>query len=324
MGRRRVRLGQDAGSAGGMMKRYLGWQRDVRRGYFSPLRIPEGTSRRCSTSGCKIVEIEHERVKAGTVLPVVTHRDAIFQNKSRVDLKVPFPMTVQKLIMDGGTMMSDSPYEQEAHREALNKCRGKVLVGGLGLGYMVTMLARRRKVEHITVVENERAVIDLVWKHLRVRKAEIIHADLFDYLKQAQGRRRFSWGFYDLWGPSGERTLTKFVRPLRRFSTNVIPQNRIICWSEQTMLGQIAFNLSFVIQSWGSGPPFDQFSTDSEKEFRNNRKYTETQWPFINWMRQAKPTKKQATVMLRHYVGSYLYEREWRRVWARWEYPNPK
>jgi len=260
-------------------------------------------------------EIKHKLIKAGEEITIVSVRDAIFSGKKSQKAIVDNPIIVHQLYGDGGLWMSDSPQENEGQRDIVEKCKGNVLIGGLGLGYIASMLDRKKNVKSITVVELEKDVISLVWKHLNLKKSEIIHMDLFDYLKST--KKKFNWVYYDIWTPTGEDILYTHIRPLKTLSKGKVPFKHILCWSEATMLGQMMLNLHTTIQIG-----YDKqlgIVRLSEKEFQDYYHLSRTTWAYYNWFRQMKPDNDFAVIMAKHYVSTYTDYDEWIKIWGKWD-----
>jgi spermidine synthase len=93
--------------------------------------------------------------------------------------------------------MDDSERELATHEFAIDKAKGKVLVGGLGLGCITEALNAKAEVTEIVVVEIAPEVIELVWEHLDVPKATIINEDLDSYL--AAMTEKFDYIYMDVW-----------------------------------------------------------------------------------------------------------------------------
>lgn len=200
--------------------------------------IPEGTSGK--------VTIRHLLKPAGTKLRSGTLRTAMFGQKDK-EITYPEPTRWHELSEDDhGVWMTDLPIEQKQMDALIEKAHGRVLVGGLGVGYAVVALAQKPRVKSITVVEHNADVIKLVWDATMATVAkqakvpgrvtcEIVHADLFDYLKQRTAF--FQWGLFDIWQSDGEHTFHTTVVPLRKLADGMVRQ--VECWNEDIMRGQL-------------------------------------------------------------------------------------
>jgi len=95
--------------------------------------------------------------------------------------------------------MSDTPMEVKTASAAIHKARGNVLVAGLGLGYVVYHMAKKKSVTSITVIEKDREIIKLIWPHLRKHighKVKVIQADIYEW---KPGKQRFDYAWFDIW-----------------------------------------------------------------------------------------------------------------------------
>ena len=142
----------------------------------------------------------------------------------------PFPVPVgwwSRLVLDGRTMMSNSPMERFTCRDFLKAATGDVLIAGLGLGLVVRQLIDRESVTSITVLENNPHVIRLVGRTVRHKKVKVIEADAFTY----ETDRRFDCIWLDIWFAATEE-YTPERRSLagryRRFKRN--PDSFLKTW----------------------------------------------------------------------------------------------
>lgn len=110
----------------------------------------------------------------------------------------------------------------------------------------------------VVPVGHKVGVLDYYWPHpgkpqVR-RKAHIVCADLFDYLKGLE--RTFDHGFYDIWQSDGEHTFHTVVVPLRKLSRDRV--GNVVCWNEDIMRGQLLLGIHSRAMAMGlkMGPPF--------------------------------------------------------------------
>ena len=194
-------------------------------------------------------EVKHIKKPAGTTLSTANIRTAFIGGDKLQDIKFKSETRWHELSYDEGVWMTDLPIEQAQHDKLLQNFKGRVLVGGLGLGYAVTILAQKPLVKEIVVVEKAREVIDLVWPHLKkevFEVTELVNADLFEYLEENR-EARFDFGFYDIWQSDGETTFFEVVLPLRKLSADVVGE--VVCWNENVMRGQLVLDLRSQIVS---------------------------------------------------------------------------
>jgi hypothetical protein len=264
----------------------------TKKTYANVLSIPAGK--------LKGVQVRHIRKPAGTTMTSGNARTAIFGQQSE-QILFPEPTVWHELSEKGrGVWMTDLPIEQRQTDELIARARGRVLVGGLGLGYAVVALAARTKVTEIVVVEQNAAIIKLVWDATikRVRKNRsgvkltVINADLFDYLKERQAAKKarpeFTWGLFDIWQGDGESTFHEVVVPLRALAHGVVAS--LVCWNEDIMRGQLRMGLDTRVMlltmpkdrqaSYGhQAPTLEQLTTETPDIYR--------QWavPFWRWFK---------------------------------------
>jgi hypothetical protein len=123
------------------------------------------------------------------------------------------------------TVMDDGRRELRRHLPILMRASGRVLVTGLGLGCVVRGLLSKPDVEHVTVVEIDANVAELVWSSIeasprflsrgRPRAKLIVHDAL-----QLELPGRFDYAWHDLWC-EGEGLQRLHVELLGRFRHQV-------------------------------------------------------------------------------------------------------
>jgi hypothetical protein len=193
------------------------------------MELPEATSGDFS--------IRHERVRRGEELDIVNSRTAIYAGLPPCKLKVARDTTFHSLCEgDDGIWMTDKPNELlQMDLELARGAYGKVLIGGLGLGIVANMMARKKSVRRITVVELSSDVIRLISPYLP-KKVEVVEGDIHEYV-HSLSRGQFDAALLDTWTRTGEWIWQTEVVPLRRLIGYKIP--RVACWQEDVMKGQV-------------------------------------------------------------------------------------
>jgi len=294
-----------------------------RRQYEGVLSIPEGRSGRFA--------IRHVTKPPGC-LPIANARTAIIGGHETGNVHYDRETRWHQLHEKGvGTWMTDLPIEQAWHDRELARVRsGSVLVGGLGLGYAALILARRPRVTRAVVVEKSRHVIALVEPALRASlgalapKLEVVHADLFEYLKARNehrlrsgaygyaGQTEFGWAFYDIWMSDGEGTFFDVVLPLIKGSLGVV-KRQPICWNEDVMRGQLRFSiesqLAFKRLAPNDGPSIEELSTPMPAG--PYAKWHNWFVPFFEWVRLTNPSDNSLI------TGAAFYS----RFYGSWGWP---
>ncbi len=116
------------------------------------------------------------------------------------------------------------------------KAHGNVLTFGLGLGYFVYMALLNPKVEHVSVVESNKVVIDIFEKYLlpqfdKQNKITIIHDDAFEYYNSSNVSN-FDYVFVDIY-QSNEDGLDVMERMLM----NHLPDSdKVDFWIENSII----------------------------------------------------------------------------------------
>lgn len=105
---------------------------------------------------------------------------------------------------EGRVWMTVTPNEINTIRPAIDRCRGRVLTYGLGLGYFAFHALLKEEVTHVTVVERSEDVIHIFREHLlpffpRQDALEIVCTDAFDYAARVMPHQGFDLVFTDLW-----------------------------------------------------------------------------------------------------------------------------
>jgi hypothetical protein len=231
-----------------------------RKFYAGVLSIPAG-----KVGG---VTVRHLRKPAGAVLRSDTPRTAFLGGQRGEQITFTEPTVWHELSEKGrGVWMTDLPIEQRQMDELIARSNGRVLVGGLGLGYAVVALAARPKVTEIVVVEQNPAIIKLVWK-ATVKQVQTLYGrditltclqgDLHEYLLKRQAARKgtdkpeFNWALFDIWQSDGEGVFHEVVVPLRKLAHGVV--THVVCWNEDVMRGQLYNGLESRLHLLRLGP----------------------------------------------------------------------
>jgi hypothetical protein len=227
---------------------------------------------------------------------------------------------------DGGVWMTSLPIEQRQTDELVAEAHGRVLVGGLGIGYAVAALSGKKAVKTITVVEKEPDVIRLVepWLQRNKKPVTVVHADLFDYLHDLPDDPhswQFDWALYDIWQGDNEYTFHHTVAPLRKLSAGKVPDSQIVCWAEDVMRGQLLNGLNTrILMAVAARMPDDDLVSEGQRKMAEtyrlhapveklatvqNDIWNDWAVPFWQWFQRTEPTKEDAEQMAHAYVQVY-------------------
>ncbi len=128
---------------------------------------------------------------------------AVFGSEGRYRARLEIvPGTYTRLVRNGVLWMSDTPAEIRANLPAIWKAKGRCLVGGLGLGVVVNAMLGKEEVTHVTVVEIDREIIEVVGEWLYEKhgsdRLTIVCADLLKW-KPPKGRYIYDCAWFDIW-----------------------------------------------------------------------------------------------------------------------------
>lgn len=134
------------------------------------------------------------------------------------------------LLKNKDIWMSLNPNEIKTMAPYIKKAQGDVLVLGLGMGYVAFMMALKKEVKSVTIIEKDSNVINifnnLIWPNFKNKnKIQIINDDAINYLKRKQNK--YNYIFADLWH-SPDDGLPLFVEIKKINKT-------IDCWLETSM-----------------------------------------------------------------------------------------
>ena len=276
--------------------------------YLSPLHIPEGKAGDW--------EIVKKVEPAGKKFHTSNTRTEIMGGQKVITVSWPHPTTWHYLKENGAVWMSDLPIEHAQMKAALKDMKGHVLVGGLGLGLAVSLLAKQKGIKAITVVEKSQEVIQLVSGHIPVKYPfTVIHQDLFYFLKQYQGPM-FDGAFYDIWASDGEGTFFETVCPLYELSLGKVrsmPTN----WNEDVMRGQLFHSIQSRLMF---------LQPEAQKLWAKELAKTRDPWelqgniwhdwivPFFQWWKEKQP-KEPFLSHAAHFYANIYGKWIWKELW---------
>lgn len=143
-----------------------------------------------------------------------------------------------RLIINGQTMMSNTPMEKRTSAEFVCNAYGDVLICGLGIGLVIMPLLESEKVKSITVIEKYQDVIDCVLPQIvsydTEGKLKVICQDCFDF----DTKDKFDTIFIDIWAYINSDVYKEEMLPLKRkyrkFLSGYGKENKnIFVWAEK-------------------------------------------------------------------------------------------
>ena len=134
------------------------------------------------------------------------------------------------LLKNSEIWMSLNPNEIKTMEPYISKAKGHVLVLGLGMGYVAFMMANKKEVKSVTIIEKDSNVINIFNNLLypsfkNKEKIKVINDDAINYLKQKQ--KGYDYIFADIWH-SPDDGLPLFLK-IKKINKNVD------CWLEVSM-----------------------------------------------------------------------------------------
>lgn len=210
-------------------------------------------------SGCFF--LIHETRLAGDSVDVVSLRSANLTGRPAERVVLDRPLRVHKLIrvrpeelelfrmrqtLDGRrglVVMSDDPSELRWMTDMIEGARGRVLVGGFGLGLVVRFLEDRPEVDSIHVVEREADVLRLCCDPLEWSpKVRVFHSDFEAFLDERPWQ--YDVAILDLWAGTTESVWEEEVAPRRLAIARRFGARDVRCWAEPEMIGQLRRSLA--------------------------------------------------------------------------------
>ena len=253
----------------------------------------------------------------GTTLETSNMRTSLLGGQPREVITYPEERAWHQLCDEDGVWMSDYPIEQAQHEASLVDVEGSVLVGGLGIGLAVAILAPREDVTEILVIEKSADVISLVeqsFSPIAREKTTVICADLLQW--HGVCRYYFDVGFFDLWRGDGEGVFHEMVAPLRRDYARHCDE--ILCWNEDVMRGQFALGLRSRLAGI-TGPEEHRWPGLTIELLTTEQGSTYFDWQVPFWTALADRLDEDPEVLnglAGIYAGCYAAIPDWRLYWA--------
>ncbi len=111
------------------------------------------------------------------------------------------------------------------------RAKGRVLIGGLGLGYIARLMCDKYNVEKVTVIEFSSDVIKLCgFKH---DKLELINNDFYDYIRK-ENLNSFNYIYIDTY-TAGDEIYPEIIIPTRRFLLSNYPTIPFDFWQDDKL-----------------------------------------------------------------------------------------
>jgi hypothetical protein len=115
-----------------------------------------------------------------------------------------------------GVVMSNTRMERITNYEAVFDATGNVLISGLGLGLVLEAILSKPDVKHVTVLEVDADLLNLVGVHFADRsRVTLIHADACTWVPPKGSHWDYAW--HDIWNTLDTDNLPLMAKVTRRF-----------------------------------------------------------------------------------------------------------
>jgi len=178
--------------------------------------------------------IEIDYILPEKVIPVVSMRNWLMMGYRPCNTIFINPRPLYKLFNKSRMLMSDSPQEIFLQYDAYKEARGRVLIGGLGLGMSPTLFAEKDEVSEVIVVEIEKDIIKLC--RPKNKKIKVINDDIWNYLKTTN--EKFDYIYIDIHYSTGCMEYIKTILPMRKILSERFPNIPASFWGEEEMKSQ--------------------------------------------------------------------------------------
>lgn len=150
------------------------------------------------------------------------------------------PGTYQRLVIDDEVVMSNTQMEARTNKPVLDNAKGHVLITGLGLGIVPALLAKKRGVKSVIVIERNHDVVKLVAPHMPA-KVRVVQGDAYTWcLPPLRGGKdwrgemisipsMFEFTWHDIWTTYGRDNLPLFKKMRAHHRPWSVHQE---CWCE--------------------------------------------------------------------------------------------
>ena len=100
------------------------------------------------------------------------------------------------------TWMMDKNSEINAYNSIKVNAKGKVLMGGLGIGYEAFFLKELPEVNEIIIIEREKEIIDLTTRYLKHSKIKVINDHVLSFMNKTN--ETFDLVYFDIFFNPGK------------------------------------------------------------------------------------------------------------------------
>lgn len=164
--------------------------------------------------------LEIRKISKGSVMKMYDRKGFLTKGKYTFD----YPIAV--LLEGDGIWMSDSQLEVESTVGAVEAARGNCLIGGLGIGFLPTLISPKPNVRSIDIIEKSQDVIDLIYHQVVTSKTRVFKDDIYHYLETTS--LKYDFVHIDIW--TGITAPIKEIEKARLLSKRVLKSPRSVTW----------------------------------------------------------------------------------------------
>jgi len=131
--------------------------------------------------------------------------------------RLPDLLSEKERVRRGAVWMSLTPNEMLSQRSGIRKASGKVLVGGLGLGWFLNKVCAKPEVEEVVVIEKSRELLDW-YGYEQCRKQPKVNKVICDDVYNHIGKHGNAQHLLDIWPISnGARSDCRYLAAKRKW-----------------------------------------------------------------------------------------------------------
>jgi spermidine synthase len=136
----------------------------------------------------------------------------------------------------GVRLMSNNGFERHENSLFEQVAKGRVLIGGLGLGYAIMSLQDREDIESIDVLEINQDLIDWMPNKLPFnKKVNVIKADIFTF----ESNQKYDSIYMDIWfgyTKNRKELMEEYSFIRSKYSKMLDDASRLVLWNEHQVL----------------------------------------------------------------------------------------
>lgn len=136
-------------------------------------------------------------------------------------------------------IMSDTPAERKDHTDFFNRAKGRVLVGGLGIGLCIEQLIYKRsksdRPKQLVIIENNPAIIRLMTPYfIEWTEVLVVQADVFKWSPDSckpSVKYPFDSIWMDIWDEISDRNEAEMTTLARKYTHWKTREGYFGCWA---------------------------------------------------------------------------------------------